>query len=160
MAIVKCKECGNEVSTKASNCPKCGAKVKKPVSWIGYLIAGAVGLAIIKVVVNDNSTSSDKKLDTTKSESIRIDPKEAQFQMDVLKIRALKESVKNPASFELVQALRMTDGTLCVRYRGTNSFNAIVTEQVPILRTAKLGVWNTHCGGKKGEDITEIKAAL
>ncbi|WP_412514572.1 MULTISPECIES: zinc-ribbon domain-containing protein [Shewanella] len=26
MALVKCKECGEEVSTKAKTCPKCGAK--------------------------------------------------------------------------------------------------------------------------------------
>ncbi|WP_394854470.1 zinc-ribbon domain-containing protein [Shewanella xiamenensis] len=26
MALVKCKECGEQVSTKAKSCPKCGAK--------------------------------------------------------------------------------------------------------------------------------------
>lgn len=28
MALIKCKECGNEISTKAEACPKCGAKIK------------------------------------------------------------------------------------------------------------------------------------
>ncbi len=27
MALIKCQECGNEVSTTAKTCPKCGAKV-------------------------------------------------------------------------------------------------------------------------------------
>lgn len=27
MALKKCKECGNQVSTKADKCPKCGAPV-------------------------------------------------------------------------------------------------------------------------------------
>lgn len=32
MALVKCKECGNEVSTEAKTCPKCGAPVaRKPI---------------------------------------------------------------------------------------------------------------------------------
>lgn len=30
MALVNCKECGAEVSTEAFDCPKCGAKLKKP----------------------------------------------------------------------------------------------------------------------------------
>ena len=29
MAMIKCSECGNEVSTTADSCPHCGAKVKK-----------------------------------------------------------------------------------------------------------------------------------
>lgn len=29
MALKNCKECGYQVSDKADNCPKCGAKVKK-----------------------------------------------------------------------------------------------------------------------------------
>lgn len=31
MSIIKCKECGNEVSDKAATCPKCGAPVEKPI---------------------------------------------------------------------------------------------------------------------------------
>ncbi len=30
MALIKCVECGNEVSTTAKTCPKCGAKVTVP----------------------------------------------------------------------------------------------------------------------------------
>ena len=29
MALIKCKECGNEISTKAISCPKCGAEKPK-----------------------------------------------------------------------------------------------------------------------------------
>ncbi|MGC4088316.1 MAG: zinc ribbon domain-containing protein [Polyangiaceae bacterium] len=38
MALVKCKECGNEVSKKATACPKCGAP-------------GAPGFSIVRVLV-------------------------------------------------------------------------------------------------------------
>jgi hypothetical protein len=32
MALIKCKECGNEVSNKAETCPKCGTRVaRKPI---------------------------------------------------------------------------------------------------------------------------------
>ncbi len=35
MALTKCKECGEEISSKADKCPKCGFKVKKTstITW-------------------------------------------------------------------------------------------------------------------------------
>ena len=53
MALRKCKECGKEVSSKASACPNCGAPVKKaPTQYgcggcLGFLLIGVVLLSII-----------------------------------------------------------------------------------------------------------------
>ena len=33
MAIIKCPECQNEVSDKASSCPKCGCPIKEDVKF-------------------------------------------------------------------------------------------------------------------------------
>lgn len=44
MAIVKCKECGNEISTKATTCPQCGNKIKKT-SGCAMVVAAVIGLA-------------------------------------------------------------------------------------------------------------------
>ena len=52
--------------------------------------------------------------------------REAKFQADVLAVRQLRANMKNPASFNLDTAIRLDDGTLCLSYRDTNSFNAIV----------------------------------
>jgi hypothetical protein len=38
MALVKCKECGEEVSTKAKTCPKCGAKAPRKTSLFTWLV--------------------------------------------------------------------------------------------------------------------------
>ncbi len=43
MALIKCKECGAEVSSSAKACPKCGAKVKRPIGAAGVLVAIAIG---------------------------------------------------------------------------------------------------------------------
>ncbi|MCO1336215.1 hypothetical protein MO867_17940 [Microbulbifer sp. OS29] len=44
MAMVKCKECGESVSTKAKMCPGCGAPApKKGIGIIGLLAVGFVG---------------------------------------------------------------------------------------------------------------------
>jgi hypothetical protein len=41
--------------------------------------------------------------------------------------RDVQTSMKNPASFDLAPAVIQPDGSVCMTYRGTNSFNAIVT---------------------------------
>lgn len=46
MAVVVCKECGGKVSTKADSCPSCGAKQKKGVGVLGWLLAIFVVLPI------------------------------------------------------------------------------------------------------------------
>lgn len=47
MALIKCKECGNEVSSKAETCPKCGAKVAGKPMGCGTLLVLLVLVAII-----------------------------------------------------------------------------------------------------------------
>lgn len=34
MALIYCKECGNQISQQARSCPKCGSPQKKSNSWI------------------------------------------------------------------------------------------------------------------------------
>ncbi len=70
MALIKCKDCGNDVSTDAKNCPKCGANIvlpkppKKPASPIlkyilGFIVAGS----IITMAMNGNKQREAEKAD-------------------------------------------------------------------------------------------------
>lgn len=65
MALIACAECGNEVSTTAKSCPKCGAKVKKPSTGEGKWIAGALVLIVVLVFAfgaqNANSPEAKEK---------------------------------------------------------------------------------------------------
>jgi RNA polymerase subunit RPABC4/transcription elongation factor Spt4 len=49
VALIKCKECGSEVSTKAKICPQCGAPVVREYGWL-HLLSGVVILVIITPV--------------------------------------------------------------------------------------------------------------
>lgn len=63
MAMKKCKECGNEVSTKAESCPNCGAVLKKKTGCLGYIGAGILIFIVLGVVgslMNESTTSSSK----------------------------------------------------------------------------------------------------
>lgn len=62
MALTKCKECGNEVSTEAEACPKCGAKLKHAGNRIGcgfvLLLIFIIGIFGSVFKGGNNSTSS------------------------------------------------------------------------------------------------------
>lgn len=58
MALVKCKECSNQISTTAKACPVCGAKVKKRVGVLGWIFVLVIILPVavgIGQSINDDS---------------------------------------------------------------------------------------------------------
>lgn len=59
MALIKCKECGHDVSTEAKACTNCGAKPKKPASVVQVI----VGLFAVAVVLSMFSGKSEPSAD-------------------------------------------------------------------------------------------------
>lgn len=167
MSLVKCRECGKEVSDSAKSCPHCGIKNPAPPSpvgnWVKYGFAAVVLLAVFKCV----STVEDARNQKAAAEAAKTPAQraaeaaaEAEFQSVLARLRALKASTKNPSSFELTGATLMSDGTLCAEYRGTNSFNAIVPGNTAISSAGAVVPWNKYCAGKSGRDFLYARAAL
>jgi len=81
VAIVKCKECGGELSTKADACPKCGAKQKRSsgsgcLKVILVLFLAFVALAVIAPFVGDKgSTGNSNESTPTATPAAAADPK-------------------------------------------------------------------------------------
>lgn len=101
MALVKCKECGEKVSTEAKACPKCGAKPPKKTSFVFWGIVIIVLLAVFVMPEDHNSPPRlvNKKQSVTESAGV-TDTKE-------------KESVKSRSyasddAFNLCNALEST----------------------------------------------------
>ncbi len=69
MALGKCKECGNEVSSKATSCPKCGAPIKpksRPVLFcclLAVLIPGV--FLVVGTIINMGKTGRTDSPSTT-----------------------------------------------------------------------------------------------
>jgi len=156
MALKKCKDCGAQVSTDAKQCPQCGAKVKKSAGWVAWIVAAFVLFVVVKAAIQDKPQQAAKTPEQIAQEA----KDEAAFQADVAKVRALRSAMKNPDSFQLVKAIRMASGVLCVEYRATNSFNAVITEQKAITPAAEFADWNKECAGKTGKDVTYLRRAL
>lgn len=58
MALIKCKECGAEVSSKAETCPKCGARVAAKPMGCGTLV-GVAFLGVIIISIFSSISSID-----------------------------------------------------------------------------------------------------
>lgn len=47
MAMTNCRECGNQMSSKAISCPKCGAKRSRTISAAGWVFLALFGGAVL-----------------------------------------------------------------------------------------------------------------
>jgi hypothetical protein len=109
VAIIKCKECGGEVSSKADSCPKCGFRLKaKPSGCIvGFfkLIGGIVG-AIVGLMVAISLLSGGDKSDPNQELESRC--------------RALSESYSVESERSTVYSSCISSGKAALRSRGVN----------------------------------------
>jgi len=55
MAMITCKECGTEISSKAAKCPKCGAPAKKRTSLVTWFIVVVIGVVAAGVLMSPDS---------------------------------------------------------------------------------------------------------
>lgn len=82
MALVKCKECGADVSTKAEACPKCGAKVPKGMGWGTKLFLGIVGVGVIGALAEKSGggAAGGAGGKTTSTAAVAKSPKEVALE--------------------------------------------------------------------------------
>lgn len=158
MAMLKCHECGGGVSSDAKACPSCGAKVKKPTSKLAWLIAGLFAFVLYQCVASNNEADLKKTATPPKTpEQIAKEAAEmAENQIIQAKLRALKAATKNPDSFKLEQAIVLPDKTLCVAYRGANSFGAIVEEMKAIAADGTTANYAKLCHDKTGRSVRSL----
>lgn len=167
MALIQCHECKREISSEARHCPACGAPTtarvqpKPKTNRVALGTVWAALLATVIVIYSCSDTPEPRQKSIAELEAER--EKEREFQVAAAVVRSLKNNMKNPKSFELVSAHMMTSGSLCITYRGTNSFNAIVTSHYVLSADGgsdRATTWNASCAGKSGKDLTHVKYAL
>lgn len=75
MALKKCKECGNEVSTKAASCPKCGAVLKKKIGYLRYIGAAFLIFIILRVIGSLLNNETNRPTSRSSSSSLSSESK-------------------------------------------------------------------------------------
>lgn len=146
MALVKCRECENTVSTEAKKCPKCGIdnpaqKKDKSGMGCGTAIAIVVGVFIFGAIIE--SISSEKVIESPPPESNRNQKILEQFSRHDNRHYGLTALIKNamndPDSFEHIKTTYADKNDhliIQMQFRGKNGFGAKVLNEV----TAKAGL--------------------
>lgn len=60
MALVKCKECGKEISSQAVACPGCGRSKGKPTSAVTWIVAGIFAIGVVGAILSSGKAEEDK----------------------------------------------------------------------------------------------------
>lgn len=123
MALKLCKECGNQVSTTAKSCPKCGAPIKAPSGWFTKIIKGIGYLVVVLFVAGFIAGLAGRK-STLASSSIPLaapdEPSEAiNVQASQLAAAYERNGVSADAKFK-GNRLRVTGSVTAI---GTDMFN-------------------------------------
>jgi hypothetical protein len=104
MALKKCKECGESVSTQAVSCPKCGAVLKKKSSCLGVIVAALFCLSVfwfLKIAHFDttseqfNTPSDDKSTTATTTNRKNLEVLDYKWTRGDFGLRMITGTVKN-----------------------------------------------------------------
>jgi len=160
MALIKCPECGADVSENATVCPKCGEKMPKKTSLFTWMVAALILIGVGISLTKPDAPPPPKKTPEQLAAEIK---REAEFQRVVRVAKLVKASAKNPASFTLTFAGLTNQGAICIEYRATNSFNAVVPGNY-VVAGATAGdspaLWNKHCANQRLTDYSFARQAL
>ncbi|MCL2656849.1 MAG: zinc ribbon domain-containing protein [Betaproteobacteria bacterium] len=112
MALVKCHECGNDVSTEAKTCPKCGAKVvlpkppKRPTSRFAKIVGGVL-LAVLFVAriitAGEERKEAERQASAAQAEQQRraaLTPEQRKAEDEAIAKRQAAEDAKHLAAEE------------------------------------------------------------
>jgi hypothetical protein len=143
VAFVKCKECGEEVSTKAKACPKCGAWLPKKTSIVTWGVLALILFAIYGGWLPEFNLTPEKR--NAKEEKLAItaakEEKKENHRKGFHCLRSwngshpavekyVEERMRDPDSFEHVET-RISPvndkGThqLSMKYRAANGFGGL-----------------------------------
>lgn len=124
--LIKCKECGKETSDTAKACPNCGAAVPKGTSTFTWVIGGFMAVMFGIYITGQAGGLGPPKADPTAEQAAATKKADAELRAILSALAGLKQSVKNPKSFDLESLVEFPGGSACFEYRATNSFNAVV----------------------------------
>lgn len=162
MALIKCKDCGADVSKSAKTCPQCGAKMPAKTSTFTILVALLIAFGAYISLTTPSAPPAPPVQKT--SAQLAAEKKEADdFQRAVMALRLVRNNMKNPASFSPTLVGITAAGAICIEYRATNAFNAIVPGRFVVAGTSSgdsAAAWNQHCANKSVTNFTHAQRAM
>lgn len=138
--LIRCKDCGNQISKNAASCPQCGAKNKQTsvITWLALIFIGIPFLwAIFSGASNpDNAASTESiennepsQYETMETFDVPQDEFDNYIGGQVAAVEMLvRKQMKDPESAQFqnwhyVKAAPDLPATICAEVSGKNSFN-------------------------------------
>ncbi|MDR2458198.1 MAG: zinc ribbon domain-containing protein [Clostridiales Family XIII bacterium] len=148
--LIQCKECGKEISKKATLCPHCGTKYRhtSAATWFVLII-----FVICFVILSRN-------LDKIAISS----PSNPNFDRAYYAYKQLEKKVNDPDSLKVDKAMVVEGGFVCINFRAKNGFGGVIKGQAVHHSGQQLGlitsedkgfyeIWNLACNGKSGDSF-------
>lgn len=190
MAMMECKECKAQISTKAEACPNCGAKVKRTSRTAKaalVLVLLVTGFGVYQS--HDASQGREERIQAEAARRASLTPEQrkaedakaaAQAEHNE-KVRAataraavlantIKKEAKDPASMDVAEALVTPEGAAAIKFRAKNSFGALVINYAVMAPNGKMlagtqqdvaDLWNKHIAHQRLSDVTsEVRAMM
>ena len=150
MALIKCYECGIDTSDTARACPNCGAKQKKKIGPLGWVVALLFTVIVVRCTA-DRVSTPEKAAKTPEQIAAEV-LSEKRHTSAVLAMRAIKKTLRDPDSAEWEDVLVNDDATLiCIVIRAKNGFGGYTRDHVSIVNgkaSKTVESWGKHCSGK------------
>lgn len=137
MALIKCKECGAQISSTASTCPQCGAKPPAKTSVLTLIVGGffvtVVGSCVYNIAGQADRDAKRAAAEAAKSPEEKAKDKKAAAESAAVYscMQTIKLNLKDPDSADFDGWSRSwrewkKDGNIQtqIRVRAKNSFGA------------------------------------
>jgi Na+-translocating ferredoxin:NAD+ oxidoreductase RnfG subunit len=154
MAIIKCAECGKEISSTANVCPNCG-KARKQTSGCAMIAAIMIGGGVLMSIIANIQTShiEQQNAEAEHARIMALTPQQREYEQSqknkaatkaaekekhsndqyhraLIGALTLKKAARDPDSFNLISALVIDENNaVCYQYRARNGFGGMNIEQ-------------------------------
>jgi hypothetical protein len=113
--------CGNQVSHDSKRCPKCGGKVKHPISPVAGLLTAFCVVLLCVILFALSTTKPSADYGPPSESSAPVDPHwDVTFAVSDFEPK-IKENLKDPDSYQQIGAFGNATA-VCVEFRSKNSF--------------------------------------
>lgn len=162
MALIKCHECSQQVSTKAKTCPACGAPVKLEMTKQGWLtlmlifalfICAISGINYYHDVLKPKPQLSPEEVKLKELESART-------HLAITATKAIKAGLRNPDSVKW-DAVNVNEkgSVICIQYRAQNGYGGFSREFMTYVQnkpSQSSSLWNRECVKGKFYDLKPV----
>ncbi|WP_416305191.1 hypothetical protein [Neptunicella sp. SCSIO 80796] len=146
MALIKCHECKNQISSTAKTCPQCGAKNKPQTTTTTKIFAVLFAVIIVYWVTSAPSVPTTRTTSTTSTQTATPKPKAPPTIDEKIKKqfsawdgshygleKIIKKSMNDPDSYKHIETRYVkedNDILVITEFSGKNAFNATVKNSI------------------------------